>query len=70
MIRAGNTGREMIESGAWIKVARKHYRHMEGVEIVYNCNRWAWEIIGGKNTGEAYGLLWVARQRAEQQVAH
>ncbi len=63
MKRMGNTGREMVDSGAWIKVARKHYRHIDGIEVRYNGNRYAWEILG---KDEAYGLLWVARGRAEK----
>lgn len=46
MKRNGNTGREMVQCGEWVKVASKHYRHISGVEIRYNCNRWVWEIIG------------------------
>jgi len=64
--RQGNTGREMVESGAWIKVAKKHYKHIDGAEIRYNCNRWVWEIVG---TGDAYSLLWVARYNVEKMVA-
>ncbi len=62
MKRHGNTGLEMVESGTWIKVGRKHYRHIDGAEIRYNCNRWLWEIVG---TDVAYTLLWAAKCRAE-----
>jgi len=62
MKRMGHTGREMVQSGEWCKVASKHYRHASGVEIRYNCNRWLWEV----STGEAYTTLWVARYTAER----
>ena len=65
-LRAGNTGREMVESGQGVKAGRKHYRHESGIEIAYNCNRWVWEIVGH---GEAYTLLWAARHWAEKQAA-
>ncbi len=57
MNRMGNTGREMVASGAWCKLGKKHYQHSSGIEIRYNCNRWLWEIVG---RNEAYTLLWVA----------
>lgn len=63
MKRMGNTGVEMVNSGAWVKVAKKHYRHIDGAEVRYDCNRWGWEVIG---TGEFYELLWAARYRAEK----
>lgn len=63
MKRMGNTGREMVQTGAWVKVGRKHYAHISGVEVVYRCNDWAWEVIG---TGLMYQALWVAKQAAEK----
>lgn len=52
--------------GTWVKIARKHYRHITGIEVRYNCNRWLWEIIGGPEDGSAYGTLWVAQHSALQ----
>lgn len=52
----------MVESGAWCKVSRQHYRHVSGAEIRYDCNRWVWQIVGG----DAYTLLWVARHVVER----
>lgn len=63
MLRMGNTGREMVQSGTWVKVARKHYRHVSGAEIRYNSNRWLWEIVG---TEHAHELLWAARHVVER----
>lgn len=65
MKRQGHTGREMVKSGAWVKVAKKHYRHISGAEICYDCNRWVWQILGG----DAYTLLWVARHNVEKLAA-
>lgn len=62
--RMGNTGREMVESGAWVKVGRKHYEHISGAQIRYNCNRWVWEVVGQPDA--AWTLLWVARHFVEK----
>ena len=58
-----NTGRDMVESGQWVKVASKHYRHVSGTEIQYDCNHWGWNIIGTK---ELWSSLWVARHIVEK----
>jgi hypothetical protein len=58
----GNTGREMVQGGAWVKVNRKHYRHISGIEIAYDGNRWLWKV----SDGTAYTLLWAARHWAEK----
>ena len=50
--------------GEWARVARKHYRHMSGVEIVYRPNLWLWEIVGGRNDGLKYERLWAAQHAA------
>lgn len=63
MIRQGNTGKEMVASGQWVKVARKHYRHVSGAEIVYDHNRWAWFACG-----KLWSTLWVARYNVEKEL--
>lgn len=60
---ANDTHRQMVNSGAWAKVGKKHYRHVSGVEVRYNCNRWLWEVVGAN---EGYTVLWAARSRAER----
>lgn len=60
--RNGNTATEMANSGEWVKVARKHYAHISGIEVRYDCNRWGWEVVG---QNELYTALWVAKHRAE-----
>ncbi len=50
--------------GTWIKVAKRHYQHVTGIECRYDCNRWLWEIIGGAEDGNFYGSLWVAQYSA------
>lgn len=52
------------EKIGWDKIARKHYRHESGVEVRYNCNAWAWEIIGGSEDGYKYGTLSIAQYSA------
>lgn len=64
--RHGNTGQELVNSGAWVKVGRKHYRHVTGVEVVYDCNRWGWRIMAadGTSDGLVWSTLWVAAHYA------
>lgn len=57
-----------ITSGEWAKAGRKHYRHMSGIEVRYNHNRWLWEIIGGPEDGLAYGTLWIAQYQATHRL--
>lgn len=53
-----------ITSGEWNRIARKHYRHIDGAEVVYRWNLYHWEIIGGPNDGERYETLNVAQYYA------
>jgi hypothetical protein len=62
-MRHGNTAREMVESGQWAKIGRKHYRHESGAEILYNNNRWLWEVVGAS---DGWSALWVARHWVEK----
>jgi hypothetical protein len=63
MPRQANTGRDMVESGQWAKLASKHYRRYDGLEIKYDCNAYVWRIVG---TSHAWSLLWVTRDYAER----
>lgn len=63
-MRHGNTGIEMVNSGSWIKVGKKHYRHESGIEVRYDCNRYIWIVSTQPNHG--YSTLWVARYEAEK----
>ena len=60
--RHGHTGREMAQAITWTKVARKHYRHISGVEVRYDCNRWGWEVVG---EGLYFTVLYAAKHWAE-----
>ena len=51
-------------SGTWNRIGRKQYRHISGVEVRYNHNRWVWVIFGGAQDGNAYGTLNVAQHFA------
>ena len=62
-MRAGNTATEMKNSGEWMAVGRKHYRHIDGAEIKYDHNAWGWRINDGK---EVWTRLWVAKHNAEK----
>lgn len=64
----GNTSAEMVTSGAWVKVGRKHYQHVTGLEIKYNHNAWAWETIGTVRPG-SYKALWAARWHVEREAS-
>lgn len=52
------------DEAEWSKVADKHYRHAGGVEVIYRHNAWMWEVVGGKNDGYRFKLLWVAQEAA------
>lgn len=51
-------------SGEWARVARKHYRHVSGIEIAYDHMAWNWQIIGGREDGNRYPTLSVAQYSA------
>ena len=48
----------------WAKVGKKHYVHVSGVEVAYDCNAWLWRVDGG----DGYTTLWVAKQNAENKA--
>lgn len=64
--RPSRTDLDMIASGQWIRVARKDYRHVSGARVVYRCNDYVWEIIGGAQDGQCFGPLHVARHEVER----
>ena len=44
MVDMKNTAKQMETSGEWAKTGRKHYTHVTGAVVTYNCNAWAWEV--------------------------
>jgi hypothetical protein len=62
--RPMNTGREMVASGQWAKIGKKHYRHVSGIEVWYDCNAWKWRTSLDKSLG--WSALWVARYEVER----
>jgi len=64
--RRGHTGREMVQTGEWVKVGKKHYQHVSGVEVVYDHNRWVWCIKGGPKNNTCWSALWVAKHEVER----
>ena len=64
--RATRTDLAMLASGQWARVARKHYRHASGVEIVYRPNQYLWEVRGGARDGNRWETLEPARYYVER----
>lgn len=61
-VHAGNTAHKMKNDGFWVKVGKKHYVHVSGTEVTYDCNRWLW-CINGK---PLYTTLWVTKYEVER----
>jgi len=55
-------GITMKEDGMWAKVGKKHYLHVSGNEVQYDCNAWLWRVNGK----EGFSTLWAAKYAAEQ----
>lgn len=53
-----------VDPKEWIQVASKHYRHKTGVQVKYDHNRWAWQVIGGVNCGRLYETKWQSQTEA------
>jgi len=60
--RMPNTSIVMKNDGMWAKVAKKHYIHVSGNEIIYDCNSWLWRINGN----EGYSTLHIAKYVVER----
>ena len=41
-----NTRTDILASGQWVQIAKKHYQHIDGAEIKYDCMAWLWRIVG------------------------
>jgi hypothetical protein len=65
MLRHGNTGKEMVEGGAWARVGRHHYRHASGVEITKDASGW----VDSSQPQWRWSALWVARHEVERRHA-
>lgn len=61
-MRRGHTGNEMVASGEWNKIGKKHYVHISGFEIKYDCMAWGWLVSNNKGI---YQTLWAAKQIVE-----
>lgn len=49
MMRRGNTGRDIVESGEFVKSGKKEYTHGEtGGVIRYDHNAWVWRGPDGQ----------------------
>ena len=57
-----------VDPNEWVKVGSRHHKHITGVQVKYNHNRWAWEIIGGAKCGLMYETKWVAQTEAVKGV--
>jgi hypothetical protein len=58
------TRQQPITEGTWNRIARKHYRHINGAEVIYRPNSWNWEVIGGPNDGLRWTTLSAAQHFA------
>ena len=66
MTRMPNTAATMKQDRAWAKVGNKHYIHVSGNEVSYDCNAWLWRV----NSKNGYTTLWVAKYEAERMGAY
>jgi hypothetical protein len=60
--RNTRTDLEIVNSGEFVKVARKHFRHVSGLEITFDCNRCGWRI------SDETGWVWPNLHAAVSQV--
>jgi len=40
---------------------KKHWIHVSGVQVKYDHNRWAWQVIGGAKCGLFFDTKWSAQ---------
>lgn len=40
------TDLQIIADGDFAKVGKKHYRHVSGLEVQYDCMAWGWRAAG------------------------
>ena len=71
-MRHGNTAREIVGCGEFAKVGKRHYAHIDGAEIRYDCNAWVWRIAlpGSPIDGERYTALHAAVSRIRFHLAN
>lgn len=50
-----------VVKSEWKSVGRKHWSHVSGVQVKYDCNAWKWQIIGGARCGYKYDTKWAAQ---------
>lgn len=53
--RNRRTDLDLVAAGDFVKVGRKHFRHVSGLEITYDGNRWSW-----RGAGQLWSTLEVA----------
>jgi hypothetical protein len=61
MLRMSNTALVIKNDPTWAKVGKRHYIHISGNEVIYDCNCWVWRLNGK----EGYSTLWAAKYAAE-----
>lgn len=62
--RNTRTDLDMVASGQWAKVGKKHFRHVSGIEVTYDCNAWRWLVSSEPRL--TWGTLEVAAHVAEK----
>lgn len=45
-MRNKRTDLQIVAAGDFAKVGKKHFRHVSGAEIKYDCNAWGWRACG------------------------
>lgn len=60
---------EVVKSD-WVKTGPKHWSHVSGVQVKYDCNAWKWQVIGGANCGRFYTAKWEAQTEAVKSGKH
>lgn len=63
--RPNRTDLDMLASGQWVRVGKRHYRHASGIEIRYDLKAYLWRGRGGYHDGRAWETLGPARHNVE-----
>lgn len=50
-----------VVKSEWKIIGRKHWSHLSGVQVKYDCNAWKWQVIGGAKCGNYYDTKWAAQ---------
>lgn len=58
MVRRGNTGRDIVASGEFVKSGKKEYTHGESGQVIrYDHNGWVWRTPDGTGFAALHGAV-------------